>query len=135
MLDDNTNEVDDIDALYTKIQTASEEIALSSLPKRKKHKHTPINSADIVVTAREKLKHVSSEYHTMPTRSRKKSLESAKKALDNAYLDAEADYIKGKIANISDLHINQKHSAAWKTINDITGRKSNQVVMTEGGSK
>ena len=50
---DNANEVDDIDALYTKIQTASEEIALSSLPKRQKHKHTPINSADIVVTARE----------------------------------------------------------------------------------
>ena len=132
---DNANEVDDIDALYTKIQTASEEIALSSLPKRQKHKHTPINSADIVVTAREKLKRVSSEYHTMPTRSRKKSLESAKKALDNAYLDAEADYIKGKIADISDLHINQKHSAAWKTINDITGRKTKPVVVTKGGSK
>jgi len=58
-----------------------------------------------VVEAREKLKDISTIYHSYPTRSRKAQLVTAKKALDKAYMDAETAFINGKIDDISNLHV------------------------------
>ena len=132
---ENISDENDIDTTYSNLQTAVEEVALNSLPKLEKKKCKPINAVASVISAREHLQKISSEYHARPTRLKKSRLETAKKTLDNAYLEAECDFIMGKINDISALHINQKHSAAWKVINEITGRKSKPVVKTKGRSK
>ena len=57
--------------------------------------HQPCTTGK-VKEAREKLKRISQEYHRLPSTNMKIALISAKKALDDAYLDAEVDYINGK---------------------------------------
>ena len=39
-----------------------------------------------------------------------------KKDLDDAYLNAEVDFINGKIKKLSSEHISKRHHLAWKTI-------------------
>ena len=69
------------------------------LPKKAKScKHQPSTEA-CVEQAREKLKLISADYHRSPS-VLKVSLELAKRSLDEAYLQAEADYINGKISSI-----------------------------------
>ena len=63
-------------------------------------------------------------YHAHPSRANKNKLTAAKKSIDEAYLQAEADNINGKISDISKFHISRQHSAAWKTIGDLTGKDS-----------
>ena len=75
--------------------------------------------------AREKLKQSSLEYHRSPSVLHKVSLTIAQRALDEAYLQAEADYINGKISDLANLHITKQHHAAWKTISEISGKVKN----------
>ena len=86
------------------------------------------------MSARENLKQLSLAHHQNPTRAKKKALEVAKKELDEAYLKAEADFIDGKINDISSLHIGQKHHAAWKTIGELSGKGSKPTTRIKGGS-
>ena len=58
----------------------------------------------------------------------------AKQQLDDAYLDAEADYISGKIDEVSRCHINNEHHLAWKTVKDLAGKNSTSSVRIKGGS-
>lgn len=125
----------DIETTYSNLMKATEEVALSTLPKKQKRNSQPIEMSDMVIQAREKLKKISSDYHAKPSASLKKKLTSAKKCLDNVYLEAEEAYIKGKINDLSELHISKKHSAAWQTINDITGKRSQPTIVIKGGCK
>eukprot|EP00111_Clytia_hemisphaerica_P013463 TCONS_00039544-protein len=43
-------------------------------------------------------------------------------------------FIQGKINSISILHVSHQHSAAWKTINDLTCRKDHPSIQLKGGS-
>ena len=60
--------------------------------------------------------------------------EAAKKKLDNAYIQAEADYINGKIAEVEHLHITKQHSAAWKSISEISVKSSKSTIKLKGAS-
>ena len=46
---------------------------------------------------------------------------TAKKNHHDAYLNAEVDFIDGKIKKLSEEHI---HHLAWKTIKDLSGKNS-----------
>ncbi|KAI8478071.1 hypothetical protein Bbelb_441920, partial [Branchiostoma belcheri] len=59
---------------------------------------------------------------------------TAQKHLDDAYAKAEAEVIQEKIDRIAHLHVTKQHDAAWKTINELTGRKSKPTVKLKGGS-
>ena len=48
----------------------------------------------------------------------------AKKNLDDAYLEAEVDFINGKINTLSMEHISRKHHLAWKTVKELSGKNS-----------
>ena len=103
------------------------------LPRKKKSQsYEPANSSR-VSQAREKLKATSLKYHKTPTRSLKQQLPKAKKSLDNAYLEAEADFIMGKIVTLEHLHSSNKHHMAWKTVKELSG-KSNSCPRIKGGS-
>ena len=62
-------------------------------------------------------------------------LETAKKSLDKAYVDAEVDFVNGKIEELNNFHINQQHSAVWKTINELSGKGSKPSPTIKGGSR
>ena len=128
---DSTN----IDLIYGNLIEANEEVALSTLPKKHKSQKKPVSLDSKVVDAREKLKQITSAYHCNPSQSNKKKIAEAKKSLDLAYLEVEEAYIKGEIAKISHLHINQQHSAAWKTINQLAGKGSQPPPSVKGGSR
>ena len=75
-----------------------------------------------------------SKDYSCANKKSKKSLELAKKKLDESYLQAEADFIEGKIDHLSSFHISNKHHAAWKTIQDISGKGSQPSTRVKGGS-
>ena len=56
-------------------------------------------------------------------------------ALDNAYSDAEVAFINGKINELSYLHINHQHSAAWKTVNELSGKGCKPPTTLKGGCR
>ena len=61
--------------------------------------------------------------------------ETAKKSLDKAYLDAQIDFVNGIIYELTNFHINQQHSAAWKTINELSGKGLEPSPTIKGGSR
>ena len=100
-----------------------------------KSKKKQIHLENNVVEARNHLKTISSIYHAHPSRSNKSKLSAAKQSLDLAYVDSEVAYINGKINDIANLHINRQHSAAWKTINDLSGKGSKPPTRIKGGNQ
>ena len=58
----------------------------------------------------------------------------AKKELEEAYLDAEVDYISGKINDLTKHHISKKHHLAWRTVKDLAGKNVTSSVRLKGGS-
>ena len=130
----NDVELDTIDDIYSILSTATVNTATAMLPKKKSAaKNTPSHT-QIVSEARDKLKSASLIYHAKPSILKKVALITAKKNLDNAYIESEADYINGKIAEIEHLHITKQHSAAWKTISEISGKSSKPAIRLKGGS-
>ena len=75
-----------------------------------------------------KLKSTASACHKAPSQSRGIDLNIAKKQLHDAYLDAEVDYISGKINDLSRYHISNKHHLAWKTVKDLAGKNNTSSV-------
>ena len=122
-----------IEDTYDTLISCTEEVAKEMLPRKKKSQsYEPANSSQ-VSQAREKLKATSLKYHKTPTRSMKQQLSKAKKSLDNAYLEAEADFIMGKIVTLEHLHSSNKYHMAWKTVKELSG-KSNSSPRIKGGS-
>ena len=114
---------------------ANEQVALATLPKKPKSKKKPTHSETNVVEDRNHRKDISSIYHAHPSRANKNKLSAAKKSLDLVYVDAEITYVNEKINDISNLHINRQHSAAWKTINDLSCKGSNTPTTIKGGNQ
>ena len=57
-----------------------------------------------------------------------------KKNLDDAYLEAEVHFINGKINTHSMEHISRKHHLEWKTVKELSSKKSTSNVSLNGGS-
>jgi len=52
------------------------------------------------------------------------NLARAQKALADAYLTAETNFVQNKINTVAALHTANQHSASWKVINEMGARKS-----------
>ena len=123
-LDSDNSHMDsgNIDSIYENLIKANEEVVLSTLPKKPKPRKNQLSSDANVTEARNVLRKISSLYHSHPSQTNKDKLIAAKNSLDNAYLEAEVAFINRKIDDISNHHINQQHSAAWKAINELSGK-------------
>ena len=132
----STAEIDteNIEDVYDSLVKSTEEVALANLPKKKSRAQSKPSASPSVADARSKLKSTSLAYDKTPTQASKIQLITAKKALDDAYLDAEVDYISGKINDLSRYHISKRHHLAWKTIKDLSGKNSGSSVRIKGGS-
>ena len=120
--------------MYNSLIKSTEEVALATLPKKKGRGQAKSSSSPNVVEARNNLKSISIAYHKSPTQAKKIQLIMAKKTLDDAYLDSEVNFINGKINELSRHHISKKHHLAWKTIKELSGKKSNSAIRIKGGS-
>ena len=125
---------DGIEEKYQNLIEANKQASLSLLPKKQKTKKKNLFENNLVSDARKALVEAKLKHQLRPTRRTSKNLSDAQKVLDDAYLTAEAMFIQGKINSISDLHVSNQHSAAWKVINEITGRKDHPSIQLKGGS-
>ena len=81
---------------------------MATLPKKKSRVQSKPSHSAGVIEARNHLKSVSLAYYHSPSQSRRIQLISAKKKLDDAHLNAEVDFINGKISKLSKEHISKK---------------------------
>ena len=125
---------DDLEKKYQSLIEANEQVSLSLLPKKQKVKKKHLFENVTVSEARKALVEAKLKHNRRPTRKTSKDLSVAQKTLDDAYLTAETMLIQGKINSISNLHISHNHSAAWKIINELTGRKDHPSIQLKGGS-
>lgn len=133
-LSNDTINADNIENVYDSLIKTTEEVALSTLPKKKRRVHAKHSASRNVVEARQALKAISKTYHEPPTQSKKIQLIMAKKNLDDAYLDSEVDFINDKINALSMNYINKQHHLAWKIIKDLAGKNINSSIRIKGGS-
>ena len=91
---------DDIDTQYQNIITATEEVALHSLLKKKKTKLSPISSHSLVNKARENVQAAVRKYQNNQFEFSRKAITKAQRELDEAYLTAETEFIQGKISQL-----------------------------------
>ena len=63
-------------------------------------------------------------------------LETTKKSVNKAYyVDEEVDFVNIKNDELTNFHINQHHSVAWETINELSGKGSKPSPTIKGGSR
>ena len=130
-----SNTSDDVETSYNNLIESTQEIALSTLPKKDKVKSPHLSSHNLVSNARKNIYAVKKLYTDNPTKVNFKKVTKAQTQLDEAYAIAEAEFIQGKIDDITHLHVAKQHAAAWKTINELTGRKSKPSIKLKGGSQ
>ena len=83
--------------------------------------------------ARKLVQLASQKYHASPTALHKIEMISAKKKLDDAYLDSEVDYINGKIEKLKNQHISKQHEQAWRTVKELAGKTKSSNIRIRGG--
>ena len=125
---------ENVEEVYGNLVKSTEEVAMATLPKKKKRAQSKPSQSLGVIEARNHLKSISLAYHHSPSQLLKIQLINAKKSLDDAYLNAEVDFISGKINKLSNEHISKRHHLAWKTIKDLSGKSSGCSVKIKGGS-
>jgi len=125
---------DGIEEKYQNLIEVNKQVSLSLLPKKQKAKKKNLFENTLVSEARKALVEAKLKHQRRPTRRTSKNLSDAQKVLDDAYLTAEAMFIQGKINFISNFHVSNQHSAAWKVINELAGRKDHPSIQLKGGS-
>ena len=121
---------------YQLITSCVEEVALNSFPRRKKNLSTQrsLSALESITQAREEFHMQNNNFLLSPTEIAKAKVDKARNNLQTAYDTATSELPQENIDNISSLHASKQHSAAWKTINEITGRKDKPSTFVKGGS-
>jgi exonuclease III len=119
---------------YQLLSECVQEVALASLPKKKKRKAKSLSTEEAITKAREELLEANNQHSQNPTKTTEAKVKSVRMKLQTAYDTATAEELQEQINHLSSLHTTQQHSAAWKAVNEITGRKDKPTVTVQGGS-
>lgn len=117
---------------YNDITICTEKVALSTLFKRKKQSlsaHSLVKEAQKTVIAARK------QHQDKPPKASLRKFSQAQRQLDEAYANAEAENIQGKIDRVPLKNAVHRHASAWDTIKDLTERKSKPSIRIKGGSR
>ena len=127
---------DNIETIYNNITKCTEEVALSTLtlPKKKKQKSPPLSAHLLVKEVRNAFVVARKQHQENPSSTSLRKIKKAQRQLDEAYANAEAEYIQGKIDQLPPKNIDHQHVTAWDTIKDLTGCKSKPLIRVKGGS-
>ena len=69
------------------------------------------------------------------TRYTKKRLEEAKDKLDSMYQQDMEKYVKENTESVEKLHVERRSALAWKTMHEVTDRKSTPLTKVKGSCK
>ena len=120
---------------YQKLIESTSEIAIKTLPRKKKRNKKPFSSHHIVIKARNDLNDTLKVNKKQNSRESRETIQNAHKQLENAYLTVQSEFIQTKIDHITSLHTSNRHAAAWSAISELSGRKSRSNVTIKGGSQ
>ena len=71
-----------------------------------------------------KLKEKSSTKRSKPSATADQELKDARNQLKDTYKEEHKIYIQNKINLINNAAVNKQSALAWKTVNEVSGRKS-----------
>ena len=109
---------------YNNFVLSHEEAAKDNIPlKPKSKKHIPWES-DSIKDKRMKLKEKSSTKRSKPSATADQELKDARNQLKDTYKEEQEIYIQNKINLIHNAAVNKQAALAWKTVNEVSGRKS-----------
>ena len=128
---DELEEIPDITTKYDLLSMADKEAGLEKLPKRIK-RPDPISDREEVQTARCMLKKASEAHYIRPTRDSLNRLKDAKSAPDNAYTKVIDEERRSKAEELEKAHEENRHTAAWAVLKELTNKRSSPVVKIEG---
>ena len=72
-----------------------------------------------------------SDYVSYPNPTNKDQVEKAKHELDDAYNAEQQTFVREKILEIENAHLNHKARLAWDTVDEISGRKNTKKAKLE----
>ena len=91
-----------------------------------------------MVAVREKCAHMktaSKSYRKYPTNTNARKLKKAQYQLAGIYLKEQTEYIQNQIDKIRDSVEDRQSRIAWKTINEVSGRKSTAKVKLKAANQ
>lgn len=109
---------------YGKFVTSTQEAAKIHIPVFPKRKKSYISDNKEVIEARTNLEKATKEYEQRRSKTNRLSVKAHKKTLNDIYTDLEEKKIDEIVKEINEAHASQQHAKAWKTINELTGRKA-----------
>ena len=117
------NENKSADSAYQNFVKAHDETAQILIPKKEKRKQKAPWENDIIHEKRRELSKLARIKNTSATRHNVKMHRKAQMELESAYITEQQKYIQSQIDQIKNASENKQSSLAWKTVNEITGRK------------
>ena len=120
----DTTPTKNADTLYNNFETAVKETAADTIPlKPKVKKRTPWETKEIC-QKREQLHKAAQLKESQPSPENITHFSNTLAELKETYELEKTEYLQRKIDNITNAVSNQKSAIAWKTVNEISGRKS-----------
>lgn len=124
-----------ITQLYQHLITANTEAAEKLIPKKKRKIKKNQSKDPRVVQARTKIQQVFEHYQNKPDEDQRINLETAKKSLQEIYLEIADEELNNMIDEINSADTMHNHQNSWKLVNEISGRKKAKTAIIKGKSK
>ena len=111
-------------SLYNNFEQACAHAAEEVIPLKPKARHRIPWETEDIMKKRDDLKSAVLRRNADPTRENRYLYRCAESALKEAYGAEQTSFIQAKIDTITNAAANKQAATAWKTINQISGRKS-----------
>ena len=112
------------DKSYKCFETACREAAAAVIPQKTRVKKRKPWENDSICKERQQLHQAQQVKDSSPSTENINRFKEAQISLKEAYKLEKTNYIERKISQIRTSATNKQSAEAWKTINEITGRKS-----------
>ena len=120
---------------YNNFVIAHKEAASNTIPLKPKIKnHKPWETEEVCLK-RNELHTAAQMKNSFPSDENVTSFNDAKIALAETYEKEQTDYLQRKIDVIKEASSDQKSATAWKTVNEISGRKSANKAKLKASSQ
>ena len=127
-------EEDDNNTRFDKFVEANKESMVECIPKRPKKKSALRSSDPRVVEARGKAEEAKMTWEALQSDDNRNAWKQALKNLYSVYDQVKEQELEECINKIEATHGEQQYGEAWKTVNDITGRKRSKEGQVSGSS-
>ena len=128
---------DNIDATqrYEYFIQANKETAENLIPKKKRVRMNKTFDDPRIIRAREDVQRAFNTFQHSQTRDHELELQMKKTSLQETYEEIMQEELSNEIERLEEMDHSKKHREAWKSINNITGRKKGKSGILEGENK